>query len=119
MPLGRLCALPSKALESRLGVAIFGCSGSASGDDVRGSTTVAVTMMTSSTTEWLKFFERKRSPRMGMLEIPGILLMISVVRWSSRPETMKLCPFWISTSVSVCRVDSAGMVKPEMVTALV
>jgi len=56
---------------------------------------------------------------MGMLEIPGILLMISVVRWSSRPETMKLCPFWISTSVSVCRVESAGMVKPEMVTALV
>jgi hypothetical protein len=75
-------------------------------------------MMTSSTTEWLKFLERKSSPRMGTLAMPGTLLMISVVRWSSKPETMKLCPFWISTSVSVCRVESAGMVKPEMVTAL-
>ena len=56
--------------------------------------------MTSSTTEWLKFFEWKSSPRMGMLPMPGSLLMISVVRWYRIPETMKLCPFWISISLS-------------------
>jgi hypothetical protein len=71
-----------------VGIGRSGCLGSAV--SVRGSTRVGVTTTTSSVVAWLTFFDLKRAPRIGMLAAPGVLLMMSVVRWSSRPEMAKL-----------------------------
>ena len=43
---------------------------------------VGVTTTINSVTELFKFLERKRCPRIGTSPIPGILLRLSVVRWS-------------------------------------
>ena len=53
-----------------------------------------------------------------MLAAPGVLLRMSVVRWSSRPEIAKLWLLRSSTSVSALRVESAGTVNPLMETEL-
>jgi len=54
----------------------------------------------------------------GMFENPGIADIAAVTLRSSSPDSMKVCPSRNSTSVSARRVESAGTVKPEMVTAL-
>jgi hypothetical protein len=85
---------------------------------VSGSTTVGVTTTTNSVVEWFVFFDLKSAPRIGILAMPGVLLRMSVVLWSSKPEMAKLWLLRSSTSVSALRVDKAGTVNPLIETEL-
>gem|GEM_PF-6015565 len=51
-----------------------------------------------------------------MCDSPGILDRVSVTRSSISPAITKVCPLPSSTKVSMRRVESAGMVKPAIVT---
>jgi hypothetical protein len=85
---------------------------------VSGSTTVGVTTTINSVVEWLTLFDLNRAPRIGILAAPGVLLKMSVVRWSSKPEIAKLWLLRSSTWVSALRVDMAGTVNPLIDTEL-
>ena len=85
-----------------------GVDGIARSGFASGSMIFGVTITTSSMVERFRFLERNSCPSTGMSAMPGILLKLSVVRWSRMPEMPRLCPSLSSTSVSALRVDSAG-----------
>ena len=106
----------SNAPVFNVGIGISGCAGTVV--SVSGSTMVGVTTTTNSVVEWFTFFDLNSAPRIGILAAPGVLLRMSVVRWSRRPEIAKLWLSRSSTSVSALRVESAGTVNPLMETEL-
>ena len=78
---------------------------------------VGVIMTTSSVCAFCIARLLNSQPRIGMSPMPGILRIESCTVLASRPAIANVCPSRSSTSVSVRRVVSAGMRKPDTVTA--
>src|SRR4051794_28259097 len=81
-----------------------------------GNPASGVTTTISSDRAFVSERVRNSAPRTGMCENPGIRARFSITRSSSNPAITKLCPSASSTSVSILRVDSAGIRNPETVT---
>ena len=77
---------------------------------------LGVTITTNSVLVRLSLRLLNKLPNRGICERPGILERFSVKRSSSNPAITKLCPSASSTYVSIRRVASAGIVKPDKLT---
>src|SRR5579864_865690 len=99
---------------------LIGLAGGNGGGDpsFTGSTMRGVTKTRSSLLLRFMECERKRFPRIGMSPMPGTLLNCACARLSNSPAIPNDCPSFSSMSVSARRVESAGTVKPDIVTAL-
>ena len=84
-----------------------------------GFTKCAVITTSSSSVDFCVLRLWNSLPRIGMLASPGTFSMVSITWLLSSPAMAKLSPSFSTTSVSARRCESAGMVKPSSVTALV
>ena len=83
-----------------------------------GSMITGVTITTSSVLVLVSSRLLNSTPRIGICERPGTRDMFSRARSSISPAMTKLCPSASSTSVSMRRLASAGMLKPDRTTPL-
>src|SRR4051794_27977114 len=89
-----------------------GIDGPGGGVDT-GEAVSGVTTTISSVRDFVSERLRNSAPKTGILANPGSRTRFSRTRSSSNPAITKLCPCASSTSVSIRRVDSAGIRKPE------